>query len=135
MVDLYHICLYSVSAFHILFGLGNLLKLPPLYDPSTWLVVGKPGTGATEIEKLLEFIFGLWYTGSITGVLLAKNWAPEALRGALICPLYYHATVAIVAFLFLDKFKICNPVKSSGVVAGVMHTVMAGMLAYIFCLT
>ena len=132
MVDLYDICFYSVSAFHLLFGLGNLLKMPPLYDPANFLVLGKPGTGSTEIERLVEFIFGLWYTGSITGVLLTNHWGAEALRGALICPLYYHATVAVAAFLFFDKFKICNPAKASGAVVGVFHSLMASMFAYIY---
>ena len=135
MVDLYNICLYSVSAVHILFGLGNLFKLPPLYDPSNLLVLGKPGTGSTEIEKLLEFIFGLWYTGSISGVLLSNHWGPEALRGALICPLFYHGTAAIAAFLFFDKLKITNPAKASGAVHGAFHSLMAAMFAYIFYLS
>ena len=135
MVDLYNICLFLVSAFHILAGVGNLFKMPPLYDSSNFLVHGKPGTGSTEIEKLLEFIFGLWYTGSISGVLLSNYWGLEALRGALKCPLYYHATLAIAAFLFFDKFKICNPAKTSGTVVGVIHSLLASIFVCIYYLS
>jgi len=96
-------------------------------------VNGKPGTGGTEIEKLLEFVFGLWYTGSITGVLLAYfSGSSLALCGALVCPLYYHTTVSIAALLFFDKYKICNKRKASGTVVGLFHAVMAGMFGYIY---
>ena len=134
MFDFYQMCLGCVSGFHILFGLGNLFKLPPLYDPSNFLVNGKPGTGSTEIEKLLQFVFGLWYTGSIAGVLLTffiSTGSSAAFHGALICPLYYHFTVSIAAFLYFDKYKICNPEKLSGTLTGVVHAVLAGMFAYI----
>ena len=100
MVELSSIFLCCVSGFHIHIGLGNLFKLPPLYDPSNFLVNGKPGTGSTEIEKFLEFVFGLWYTGSIAGVLLMFFCGSSAaLCGALICPLYYHSMLSIAAFL------------------------------------
>ena len=104
-MDLYNVCLCGLSGFHILFGLGNLFKLTPLYDPSNFLVNGKPGTGSTEIEKLLEFVFGLWYTGSNTGVLLSSFRGSETMKGALVCPLDYHFTCSIAAFLFFDKYK------------------------------
>ena len=131
MVDFYLISLCLVSGFHLLFGLGNIFKFPP-YDPANFLVNGKPGTGATEIEKLLEFVFGLWYTGSITGVLLAFfSGSSPALCGALVCPLYYHTTVSIAALLFFDKYKICNKRKASGTVVGLFHAVMAVMFGYI----
>ena len=132
MVDLSSIFLFCVSGFHIHIGFGNLFKLPPLYDPSNFLVNGKPGTGSTEIEKLLEFIFGLWYTGSIAGVLLTFfSGSSAAFQGALFCPLYYHFTVSIAAFLYFDKYKISNPGKVSGTLTGVVHAVLAGMFAYV----
>eukprot|EP00092_Neocalanus_flemingeri_P059477 GFUD01071098.1.p1 GENE.GFUD01071098.1~~GFUD01071098.1.p1 ORF type:complete len:136 (-),score=27.42 GFUD01071098.1:28-435(-) len=132
MVDLYTVSLGCVSGFHLLFGLGNLFKFPP-YDPANFLVSGKPGTGATEIEKLLEFVFGLWYTGSITGVLLAFFYgSSDCLRGSLVCPLFYHATVSIAALIFFDKYKICNKKKASGTVVGLFHAVMASMFGYVF---
>ena len=135
-MDLYQICLCCVSGFHILFGLGNLFKLPPLYDPSNFFVNGKPGTGSTEVEKLVEFLFGLWYTGSIAGVLLAFfAGSSPALRGALICPLYYHVTVSIACILYFDKYKISNPRKLSGTLTGVFHAVLAGMFAYVLYLS
>ena len=71
-MDLYNVCLCSVLEFQILFGLGNLFKLPPLYDPLNFLVNGKPATGSNEIEKLLEFVLDLWYTGSIADVLILR---------------------------------------------------------------
>eukprot|EP00090_Calanus_glacialis_P047428 TRINITY_DN9843_c1_g1_i1.p1 TRINITY_DN9843_c1_g1~~TRINITY_DN9843_c1_g1_i1.p1 ORF type:complete len:148 (-),score=18.83 TRINITY_DN9843_c1_g1_i1:14-427(-) len=133
MVDLYQICLCCVSGFHILFGLGNLFKLPPLYDPSNFFVNGKPGTGSTEVEKLVEFLFGLWYTGSITGVLLMFFWGSlDALCGALICPIYYHCMVSISSFLYFDKYKIPNPAKFTGSSIGIIHAVLASMLSYVF---
>ena len=135
MTDFYQICLCFVSGFNILFGLGNLLKLPPLYDPSNFLVNGKPGSGSTEIEKLLELTFGLWYTGSIDCVLLTFfifAGSSTALHGALICPLYYHYMLSIAAFLFFDKQKICNPAQIIGTSTGVVHAILAGMFAYEF---
>jgi hypothetical protein len=135
MVDLSSIFLFCVSSFHIHIGLGNLFKLPPLYDffAPSWLVNGKPGTGSTEIEKLLGFVFGLWYTGSIAGVLLMFFCGSSAaLCGALICPLYYHITVTITAFLYFDKYKIPNPAKFSGLSIALIHAVVSIMFAYVF---
>ena len=132
ILNFYQLCFSCVSVFHILFGLGNLFKLPPLYDPSNFFVNGKPGTGSTEVEKLVEFLFGLWYTGSIAGVLLTFfSGSSAAFQGALFCPLYYHFTVSIAAFLYFDKYKISNPGKVSGTLTGVVHAVLAGMFAYV----
>ena len=84
MVDFYLITLCALALVHVPFGLGNLFKVG-YYYPAAWLVNGKPGTGSAEIEKLLEFVFGLWYTGSITGVLLAYfSGSSAGLQGALI---------------------------------------------------
>ena len=86
MVDFYQICLCCVSGFHIVFDLGNLFKLPPLYDFSNFLVNGKPGTGSTQIENVFEFIFGLWYTGSIAWLFLTffiSAGSSAALHGSL----------------------------------------------------
>ena len=128
-MDLSLIFLCCVSGFHIYIGLGSLCNL----SPASLLVNGKPGTGSTEIEKLLGFVFGLWYTGSIAGVLLMFFWGSyAALRGALICPIYYHCMVAITAVLYFDKYKIPNPAKFSGSSIGVIHAVLASMFAYVF---
>ena len=131
-MDLSLIFLCCVSGFHIYIGLGSLCNL----FAASWLVNGKPGTGSTEIEKLLGFVFGLWYTGSIAGVLLTFfAGSSAALRGALICPLYYHVTVSIVCFLYFDKYKISNPAKLSGTLTGVFHAVLACMFAYVLYLS
>ena len=83
-MDLYIFTLCSLCIIHFPFGLGNLFKAG-YYYPATWLVDGKPGTGAKEIEKLLEFVFGFWYTGSIIGVLLVYFFSTSAaVQGALI---------------------------------------------------
>lgn len=42
MPSFYGISLFLVSAAHLGFGLGNLLKVPP-YNPAVFLVDGKPG--------------------------------------------------------------------------------------------
>merc|ERR1712110_778744 len=74
MPSLYSASLFIVSAAHILFSVGNLLKIPP-YNPAAFLVNGKPGSGDTGIEKLLEAVFAGWYLSSIVGVLLAYNFS------------------------------------------------------------
>ena len=115
-----------------IFTVRHVFKLPPINDfSSNFLVHGNPGTGTTDIEKLIEHILGLWYSGSITGVLLSITWGPDALWGALICPIYYHAMLAVVALLFFDKYKLCNPAKTSGVHVAVIHSLLASMFAYI----
>merc|ERR1712079_306414 len=89
MASFYSVALILVSSAHILFGLGNLLKVPP-YKPSSFLVEGKPGTGATPIEKLLEAVFAGWYLSSILGVILAYFFSSQSLKFTLICPMLYH---------------------------------------------
>ena len=130
-MTLYYIGLFIVSSFHILVGLGNLFKLPPLYDSSNILVNEKPGAGSTEVEKLLELITGSWYTASIIAVFLSAFWGPTAIMGALAGPLVYHVTFAIAAFLCFDKYKIPNQAKVTGTSAGVTHAVLAGITAYV----
>ena len=131
-MDLYFLTLCSLCIVHFPFGLGNLMKAG-YYYPATWLVDGKPGTGETGIERLLEFVFGLWYTGSITGVLITYFFStPAAVQGALISPLFYHVTVAMVAFLLFDKNKICNRARTSGTKIGCMHVLFSAMCAYLF---
>ena len=49
------------------------IQIPP-YNPAAFLVAGKPGSGDTGIEKLLEAVFAGWYLSSIVGVLLAYNF-------------------------------------------------------------
>ena len=72
MASFYSVALFIVTTAHLALGLGNIFKVPP-YKPSSWLVAGKPGTGETGIEKLLEAIMGGWYTVSILTVILAYN--------------------------------------------------------------
>ena len=49
MPSFYGISLFLVSAAHLGFGLGNLLKVPP-YNPAVFLVDGKPGKGKKYIN-------------------------------------------------------------------------------------
>ena len=84
---LYKVALSIVSLAHVLFGLGNLLKIPP-YDPASFMVDGRPGTGATPLEKLLEAVFAGWYLSSIMGVLLNYfTGSSRTLKAALFCPI------------------------------------------------
>ena len=71
MTALYNIVLLLVSVVHLSVGLGNLLKLPPLYRPEKWMVGDEVGAGETGAEKMMETIVAGCYTSSILGVLLA----------------------------------------------------------------
>ena len=72
MPSYYSVALFIVTTGHLALGLGNVFKVPP-YKPSAFLVAGKPGTGETGIEKLMEAIMGGWYTISILTVIIAYN--------------------------------------------------------------
>merc|ERR1712117_148456 len=102
------IALVIVSAAHLGFGLGNLLKVPP-YNPAVFLVSGEPGAGDTGIEKLLEAVFAGWYTTSILGVLLAKIFGDsKSVRFTLICPLLYHIMSTYAGMYQVGTWSVCN---------------------------
>ena len=135
MSSLYNVSLGIVSAAHLLFGLGNLFKVPP-YDPASFMVAGKPGTGDTPMEKLLEAVFGGWYTSSIIGVLLAYfSGSSSTLRSTLVCPLIYHIMSSCVAVLFLEKWNVCNKAKTSAAMIGGFHSLMSLLFGYLYCMT
>merc|ERR1712223_448074 len=123
MATFYSIALVLVSTAHILFGLGNLLKVPP-YKPSSFIVNGQPGTGESPIEKLLEAVFAGWYISSILGVLMAYFFSAQSLKFTLICPLFYHVMSTYTATFYIEDWGVCNEhVGSYKRVAG-FHGVM-----------
>ena len=135
MLSLYSVSLVVVSVAHILFGLGNLLKVPP-YDPASFMVAGRPGKGDTPMEKLLEAVFGGWYTSSIIGVLLAYFFGSTSmLSSTLVCPLIYHLMSSCVALLFLEKWKVCNNAKTTAGKIGGFHVIMSTLFGYLYYVT
>ena len=107
MATFYSVALIIVSSAHLLFGLGNLLKVPP-YKPSSFIVHGQPGTGESPIEKLLEAVFAGWYISSILGVILAYFFSTESLKFTLICPLFYHVMSTYTATYYIEDWGVCN---------------------------
>merc|ERR1719295_253531 len=95
-------------AFHLTTGIGQLFKVSPPYDPTINLVGGgTPGKGETPIEILLASVFGCWYLSSIAGVLLTlKLGSVESQKASLICPLLWHATIAL--FFGLSPTQLLN---------------------------
>merc|ERR1712130_984784 len=115
------ISLGALIAFHLAFGLGNLLKVPP-YDPTKNLIgEGIPGKGETPIEKLLEGVFAVWYLSSIGAVLLTlKLGNLHSQRAALLCPLLYHAIVAF--YVGFSPTEMFNPaVLTNAMRVAAMH--------------
>ena len=130
---LFAICLLLLSIIHLVFGFGNLFQCGPLYNVSWCMVNGRPSTGETGVERLLEIVFGLWYTGSIVGALLAYFFgSTAAMQGALVSPIFYHVFICIAAALYFDKYKICNPVERSGRRTAVKHAWLGGMCVFIY---
>ena len=103
MATFYSVALVLVSTAHLLFGLGNLLKVPP-YKPSSFIVNGQPGTGESPIEKLLEAVLAGWYISSILGVILAYFFSTESLKFTLLCPLIYHVMSTYTATYYIEDW-------------------------------
>ena len=72
------------------------------YD--NFLVNGKPGTGATPIEKLLCSVMSTWYLGSIAGVIWAHYTEVSIARQAavVVCSIY-HIKSTIMIYMSNDK--------------------------------
>ena len=134
MATFYSIALVLVSTAHILFGLGNLLKVPP-YKPSSFLVEGKPGTGATPIEKLLEAVFAGWYLSSILGVILAYFFSSESLKYTLICPMLYHLMSTYGATFQIEDMGVCNEAVGTYKTIAGFHGVMSVLFVYLFSMS
>ena len=69
MPFLTNIALVIVTCAHLLFGLGNLLGVPP----QDLFLAKETGPGVAGMERLLQWVFAGWYISSIIGVLVAYN--------------------------------------------------------------
>merc|ERR1712110_419342 len=135
MPSLYSASLFIVSAAHILFSVGNLMKIPP-YNPAAFLVNGKPGSGDTGIEKLLEAVFAGWYLSSIVGVLLAYNFSNRSsVKFTLICPLMYHVMSTYMGVFHAGDWGVCNIAVQPSRGIAIFHGVMTLLFGYLFIKT
>ena len=69
MSSLTNISLVIVTCAHLLFGLGNLLGVPP----QDLFLAKETNPGVAGMERLLQWVFAGWYISSIIGVLVAYN--------------------------------------------------------------
>merc|ERR1712218_578837 len=134
MATFYSVALILVSTGPLLLGLGNLLKVPP-YNAATFMVDGKPGTGETPIEKLLEAVFSGWYISSILGVILAYFYSPKSLKFTLICPMLYHLVSTYGATFLMPEWGVCNEAVGSYKRVVGFHGLMSVMFVYLFAMT
>ena len=133
MATFYSVALILVTTGHLLLGLGNLLKVPP-YKPETFIVDGKPGTGESPIEKLLEAVFAGWYISSILGVILAYFLSKQSLKFTLICPMLYHLVSVYGAFQ-MEEWGVCNEAVGSYKRVVGFHGLMSVMFVYLFAMS
>ena len=97
-----------------------------IYSVDAWMVDGNPGAGNTPIEKLLALIFALWYLGSIFPVILTYlSGSAEGIQTAIMGPFFYHLSISINAFLFLESFNVCNPEITNANRIGIIHAILA----------
>ena len=97
-----------------------------IYSVDAWMVDGNPGAGNTPIEKLLSLIFALWYLGSIFPVILTYlSGSAEGIQTAIMGPFFYHLSISINAFLFLESFNVCNPEITNANRIGIIHAILA----------
>ena len=97
-------------------------------DHHTWMVDGKPGTGETPIEKLLDMIYSMWYVASILPVIMAQmSSSSTAMQWAIMAPLFYHIFIAINAYKFGDSWKVINPQHSSSKKIASIHTFLTAV--------
>ena len=135
MPSLFSLALLTVSLGHTLFGLANLFKIFP-YSPDWFLVSGQPGTGATPVEKLLEAVFGGWYSASIIGVWCAYAYgSAEAFRSTLVCPVIYHSMWVYICLFKLQQWQFNNPETMPGSLMGLFHSSMAFLFGYLWYLS
>jgi hypothetical protein len=57
-------------------GLGFLLKIPGLYRPDVYVIIGQdgiitPGTGGTPFEICATYVFAIIYLGPLVGMVYA----------------------------------------------------------------
>merc|ERR1712066_1045263 len=134
MATFYSVALILVTTGHLLLGLGNLLKVPP-YKPETFIVDGKPGTGESPIEKLLESVFAGWYISSILGVILAYFLSKQSLKFTLICPMLYHVMSTYMASFHIQDWGVCNEAVGSYKRVAGFHGVMSVLFVYLFTMS
>ena len=71
-------------------------------NAATFLVNGKPSTGESPLEKLLDVVFACWKLGSILAVLLAFFTSPASQKLTLVCPLVYHFILTYTSVFYLE---------------------------------
>merc|ERR1712141_623088 len=117
-----------VVLVHLAFGFGAYIQ-GGIYSVDAWMVDGNPGAGNTPIEKLLALIFALWYLGSIFPVILTYlSGSAEGIQTAIMGPFFYHLSMSINAFLFLESFNVCNPEITNANRIGIIHAILAAAL-------
>jgi len=106
----------------------------PPYDPTINLIgeLGTPGRGETPIEHLLAGVFGCWYLSSIAAVLLTlKLGSVESQKASLICPLLYHATIAL--YIGLSPIDLVNKAIITNGKVALIHSFFALCAIYSIC--
>ena len=115
--------------------LSSLFKIFP-NSPDWFLVSGQPETGANPVEKLLEAVFGGWYSASIIGVWCAYSYgSAEAFRSTLVCPVIYHSMWVYICLFKLQQWQFNNPETMPGSLMGLFHSSMAFLFGYLWYLS
>merc|ERR1712110_788174 len=130
MTLFYSAALLILSSFHLIVGVGHIFKVPP-YNPATFLVNDKPGTGETPLEKLMEVIVASWYLGSILAVLFAF-FTSSSLKVTLVCPLVYHLMLTYYAIFHIEGWAVCNPAWGTHRTVGQVHGVLSCLCVFLF---
>ena len=134
---LYHVLFwfYTITAI-IIGGLGFLLKIPGLYRPDVYMIIGHdgmlaPGTGGTPFEFWATNVFAIVYLGPLVGMVYARiEGSKVAKRTSIIMPLVYHIS-SIMGVLFVFPHAL-NPHVASVTMAAGMHVFYAALFALLW---
>jgi hypothetical protein len=117
-------------------GLGFLLKVPGVYRPDAYVVIGydgiaAPGTGTTPFEICATYVFAIMYLAPLLGMAYAHvEGSIAAKRAACIVPLAYHLA-STVGVIYVFPHALNPDVAPLGSAAG-MHVFYAFLFALIW---
>lgn len=135
---IFHTSFWLITIYHILVFIGNFFLMGPLqFEPTAYLLNGEQiqniGNG---IIRFLTLIWGLWYMGTILGVIYAYFKKSEmAMKAAIVAPTFYNVVTGIGTITFIANIQVFNTKVVPLSTICILHFVAAGLFIILFSLT
>lgn len=134
---IFHTSFWLITIYHLLVFLGNVFLVGPLqFAPAAYLLNGEPLQNiGNDIIRFLIIIWGIWYMGSILGVVYAYFKKSDiAMKAAVLAPTLYNLVTGIGIFTFFINIQVFNTDVVPISAISIMHFFAASLFIVLFIL-